>query len=314
MDYRKLIKFGENSYVISLPTKWIKENKLKKGDIVNIELDNDHINLYPCTPKKEEQKISEVIIDYDKLKTAKHLKIHLTAAYINGYDQITLSGTGLLKESNKIREVIKDFIGLETIEQTPNKVVLREFVDVKEVSFQDVIRRIDRIILSMIEDTENHLKGKNDYIAILKQKDADIFKLYNFIFRAIKYSLKQGHKNTAKLTNEEILYYWEFANFQEKIANQIKRIPRYASLRTHPKFLATYQKVIEFYKDTMKANYTKNTQLAIELIVKRKEIFEECEEISQYVSKSGQPMIEKMKNATDQIAHLSKILLKHSYN
>ena len=36
MNKRKLIKFGKNSYVISLPKEWIEENKLGKGSEINL--------------------------------------------------------------------------------------------------------------------------------------------------------------------------------------------------------------------------------------------------------------------------------------
>ena len=36
MEYRKLISFGKNSFVVSLPKSWIKQNKLIKGDLIHI--------------------------------------------------------------------------------------------------------------------------------------------------------------------------------------------------------------------------------------------------------------------------------------
>ena len=37
MDVRKLVSFGNSSFVISLPKAWIIKNGLKKGDILRIE-------------------------------------------------------------------------------------------------------------------------------------------------------------------------------------------------------------------------------------------------------------------------------------
>ncbi|MBS3134491.1 AbrB/MazE/SpoVT family DNA-binding domain-containing protein, partial [Candidatus Woesearchaeota archaeon] len=37
MEHRNLIKFGNSSFVISLPKDWIDRNKLKKGDAIFIE-------------------------------------------------------------------------------------------------------------------------------------------------------------------------------------------------------------------------------------------------------------------------------------
>lgn len=315
MDYRKLIKFGENSYVISLPSKWIKENKLKKGDLLNVEYSKEgsNLNISLHSTKKEKEIISETIIDYDKLKTQKHLKTHLTAAYINGYDQITIIGKDLSKELPKIREFAKNFIALEIIEQTNQRVILKEFVNIHDISLQEVIRRIDRVIISMVEDTEKHLKGEGNYIESLKQKDADIFKFHNIVFRTIKCFLKNPRLNEQHLNMLDILYYWELTLFLEKFADQIKRIPRYKPPKTNPKIIEAYKEIMDYYRETMKANYTKDSLAAVELINKRKQIFEKCEGLSKYLPKSSYLITEKMKNATNHITYLSKVLIKYAY-
>ena len=45
MDKRKIIAFGTNSFVISLPKIWIKNNRLNKGDVVNISLEGSDITI-----------------------------------------------------------------------------------------------------------------------------------------------------------------------------------------------------------------------------------------------------------------------------
>ena len=45
MEVRKLIQFGGNSYVISLPKKWIKLHSLEKGDPIYLDFDKDRIIL-----------------------------------------------------------------------------------------------------------------------------------------------------------------------------------------------------------------------------------------------------------------------------
>ncbi len=313
MDYRKLIKFGENSYVISLPTKWIKANKLKKGDVINIVEQDSTILISPNEIKKDKTTISEVTIDLDKLKTLKYLRTHLTAAYINGFDQITIIGSNINKETQKIRELTKNFIALEMIEQTPQRIILREFVNLQEASLQESVRRIDRIVISMAEDAENNMLGKGDYIEILKQKDTDISRMYHLIFRTIKCAQKPENRTTLKIDIGEMLYYWELTTFLERVANQIKRIPRYTPVKTNPKVIAAYKKLVEYYKETMKANYTKNINSAIDLINERKELFEEFESLSKYLPKTSQIMIEKMKNAADLTSQISKTFLRHHY-
>lgn len=314
MDYRKIIRFGTNSFVVSLPNEWVKNNRIKKGDIVAVDYENNELKI-ALHQKQEENsyKISEALIDYDKLKDFTYLKPYLTSAYINGYDQITIIGKNLAKESQKIRELIKEFIALEIIEQSSQKIILREFVNIREVSFEDAIRRMDRIILSMAEDCEKHLTKKGNYIQMLKEKDADIFKVYNLIFRSIKYAIKPENRNVLKLKPEEILYYWELTIFMEKFADQLKRMPKYIHTKAPSNMMAMYKRIIENYKAMMHAHYKKDISIAIELASKRKEMFEECEEIAKTLPKNAYISTEKMKTAIDLTSHLAKTLLKYKY-
>ena len=56
MDYRKLIAFGKNSFVISVPKQWIKQNKLNKGDLIYLDESGPNLIL----SKKERRSYVEV--------------------------------------------------------------------------------------------------------------------------------------------------------------------------------------------------------------------------------------------------------------
>ena len=43
MEFRKLIAFGKTSFVMSIPKAWVVKNNLKKGDLLSLEEDKDHL-------------------------------------------------------------------------------------------------------------------------------------------------------------------------------------------------------------------------------------------------------------------------------
>ena len=65
MDYRKLIKFGESSHVISLPASWIRKNNLKKGDHIYFEENGNNELVITAEIKKFEPEQQEITIDID---------------------------------------------------------------------------------------------------------------------------------------------------------------------------------------------------------------------------------------------------------
>jgi len=84
---RKIIKFGNSSHVISLPSSWVKENNLSKGDIVFIEKNGN--NELIILPSKDDMSYSEkerkIIISVDG-KDPETLRREITSAYINWQD------------------------------------------------------------------------------------------------------------------------------------------------------------------------------------------------------------------------------------
>src|SRR3989344_3774063 len=155
MEYRKLIKFGNSSHIISLPNSWIRKNKLKKGALIYFEENgNGEIVLTPEL-KKEENRISEITINITN-KPIQTIEREIMNGYINNYDTINLVGD--IKRCRKeIEDVLGNLIAIEIMEQTSNKIVAKNFLDLNEVSISENIRRIDLTIRSMIGDLKESL-------------------------------------------------------------------------------------------------------------------------------------------------------------
>ena len=37
MEFRKLMAFGNSSFVVSVPKAWVEKNRLKKGDVLVVD-------------------------------------------------------------------------------------------------------------------------------------------------------------------------------------------------------------------------------------------------------------------------------------
>ena len=85
MEPRKIIQFGNSSYVVTLPQEWIKKNKLEKGQYVNLSENNNYIIL--ATQPLEEEKKAEINLDDKPLKVFNR---ELISYYLKNYKYIKI--------------------------------------------------------------------------------------------------------------------------------------------------------------------------------------------------------------------------------
>ena len=99
---RRLQKIG-SSILISLPSEWVKNHNLKKGNMVLIEVNRDNsISLFPSDVSNEN--IKDVTIAYPPT-SMDSLVNQIYGAYLLGYNIIRIKGKSQISFDN--RELIK---------------------------------------------------------------------------------------------------------------------------------------------------------------------------------------------------------------
>ena len=97
METRKLIKFGKNSYVMSLPKEWVKQNKLSKGSVLYVAQEPGSISIAP-SKLLVEQKSAYIPVEN---KSIADVEMELMAYYKANYSIFTFEGKEL-SELSKI--------------------------------------------------------------------------------------------------------------------------------------------------------------------------------------------------------------------
>lgn len=281
MDIRKLISFGKTSYVISLPKDWVKRNNLQKGDMISLQEHDGGDITVSSNNKKPASESTEVIINVDK-KDANRLQREITSAYINNYNPIVLVGTELKSKAAEIKNTTKNLIALEIMQQTSDKIIARDFLNMEKVSIPSLVRKMDIIVRDMIVDCKKCFE--EDLYESIYGRDDDINRLNFLIFRAIKSALQNPDILRAyKTTTYELVTQW-FVNLHlEKIGDHIKRIARNMKIMKNkitPKNAALLLETLTFaekrYLDTIKAYYNNDTSLAYGLASTKKEALDSC--------------------------------------
>src|SRR3989344_7668893 len=224
MVFRKIIGFGGSSYVISLPKEWIKSHNLSKGDSLNVEEDGGILKRHPQDLKQSSTK-KEVIINFEG--NLRVLKSELFNSYINDYNIINIHKKDIGQYQDKIRELVNNFIAIDVIQVSEDRVIIKDYLNISDVSIYDTIRRIDRIILSMFEDIRSSLNGEIGKEEQLKLKDEDVNRLYNLVLKLLKKAMNPGDRKILNLQMEEIFYYWDLIINIEEVGDQLKRMSRY---------------------------------------------------------------------------------------
>jgi len=283
MDSRRLIKFGKNSFVISLPKDWINENKLKKGDLIFLDNETDELKLLP-NKKEYEKELKKTIIEV-KNKPIKRIKTEIVAAYLTNSHIIEIKGKLLHKQAKQIKEIVRNLSGLEIMELSSDKIIAQDLLDETDVSIKDIIRRVDMMTRSMLDDAVISLE--KDYYETLFYRDMDINRLVYMSYRVMRFAL--GDPRIAKemgVTPIDILQNWMIILHIEKLSDQTKRIARSAKkMKIKQKDLNElkdiFKKIKQEYLNAMKAFYTKDIDLAHKTIEENREIITKCNRFSE---------------------------------
>jgi len=279
MEFRKLISFGKTSYVMSLPKAWVIKNNLKKGDLIALD-ENDRGNLIVSSKKEREDILEqkEIVLDMTGKEQKKMIR-EVASAYINNYNPIIITGKDITQNTAKIRKIIGYFIALEVMEQSSERIIAKDFLNMEKIVIQNSIKKMDMITRSMMSDIKR-IKTPEDYQSI-HLRDEDVNRLMFLIFRAVKYAMDNPHVlKLYNLTNSELITRWLITTYIEKIADNTKRVANnFNELRSDKKIMQKlyplYDIVQKRYLDTMKSLYSKDVQLAFVLASTKRDVLKE---------------------------------------
>ncbi len=310
MSYRKIIGFGDSSYVVSLPKDWVVKNGLKKGDSIVVIEEEGSVRISPTIINQSNNR-KNITLEFDG--DLRKLKSQLIHYYIDSYHTINIVGKDLLPHMKEIGKIVDRLIALEIVQSGSKKVVLQDFLNIHDFSVYDTIRRMDRIVLSMTDDVKNYLLGKHlDVTNDLQSKELDITRLNNLIFKILKRSFNTGDKNILKLDYNDIFYYWEMNLFIEKIGDQLKLIPKSINPPIDENYFKLFEKAMDTYAGAMTANFAGDINAAVNVLTIKKELFEKIEDslLNLPMGIGYRRASERIKNIVDVAGNLAKVFLR----
>ncbi len=313
MEYRKLISFGNSSYVVSLPKDWLEDQGLEKGDTVYLDVNGSDITLHPQEVGSKKQKVEKTInVDGHGLEL---IKRKIDSAYVNNADTIRIQGENLAGKTQQIKEVLERLVAMEIVEQNTKSIVVKSFLNTDEVDMKSILRKTDHIVTSMFEDlkeiTQKPVIEAVEISDHITQRDDDVNKMTFLIFRALNRNISHGRSKQGVLA-QDMLGLWGFNFFLENIGDLVKRVARMVAKCEDREAMKDFgniiERIIDDYKKTMRGYYTGNKETKYEVAANRHKLFNQCENFKEeYDGKVVRRLTDKTIELIDKIYDLNRI-------
>jgi phosphate uptake regulator len=268
MDYRKLVKFGQSSFVISLPKEWIVKNKLGKGSIIYVDQKPRELRIFTEETAVEEKK--EITIETSN-KNLGQIRKEIIAAYLNNYSIMNIVGSSLKDNLQEIREIIHGLVAVEAVEQSSDRIIAEDFLDMKTQSIDSLIQRMDVTLRAMFTEFTDGITIKGS--KTLVQRDKDVNRLYFLSIKVLRYFLDNPQHDVSGVPNSRLASKWWVVTFMENIGDDIKSLGNALSKLKNTgeegkikiKFIKLIATIYEFYLKTMKFGYKNDAASAYKL-------------------------------------------------
>ena len=223
-ESRKLQKTGGSTLIVSLPKKWITENKLKAGSEVRLTEQPNSTIIIDHNQTNLRKKISVVKCNDEE---SQHLFRDLIGVYLAGGTEIKVTGNPRLtvKERKTIRKFSASVIGLEIIEEEATQAILTDMSNPGALPFRTAIKRLYKIVSAMYNDSILILEGSEDLAADVVDRDKEADKLQWFIERQFNMMLENSNlSRQLEASAFEGVVYSNVARYLERIADHACRL------------------------------------------------------------------------------------------
>lgn len=166
MEVRKIQTNAAGTFIVTIPKEWARDISLKKGDLVNVELEENDIVI---SPTKSKQISHSKPLNIEDFKDQKVLELCITASYIQGNDITEIVSKSKIGPDQKrwVRKAVDGLIGVEIAEDFADRLVLQNLIDpakfdlnqlilkfaeTSKAVFEDAIRALGRMDLSLAQD------------------------------------------------------------------------------------------------------------------------------------------------------------------
>ncbi len=169
---RKVVQQGPSTLMVSLPSKWVKENNVSKGDELDLLEEKGKLILTIDAPSSDSVSKEHAVVDFGVFN-----EYFVNYFYQKGYDEVLIR----CKDSTVAELVEKrarQLMGFEVIEKGKNFVRVKSLMKIDQQEFDTVLKKLFQITLVMgdkITDAlgQSSLEKKKEFLSevVLDEKE-----------------------------------------------------------------------------------------------------------------------------------------------
>lgn len=183
-DLRKVQQTPTGTFFVCVPRDWAKENGLKKGSLVNLDVSSDGKLL--VDPKYDVEPQPKVAT----LGVGPFLGREIVGRYLLGFDTINIEAKDRIDA--KVRNIVKStagsLAGLEIVEETSCKISLQS-ISQQPFGFlpEKILQRNHGIVAGMIRDVSTSFINSDSELAkSVVSRDTESNRLYFLLVRTLR--------------------------------------------------------------------------------------------------------------------------------
>ncbi|MFP4424632.1 MAG: AbrB/MazE/SpoVT family DNA-binding domain-containing protein [Candidatus Woesearchaeota archaeon] len=261
---RKVMQVADSTYLISLPMKWVKEHKIKKGDELDIQAEG-----YQLTIRSERATVlEEREIELKNFSIMTERTIH--ALYKKGVDLITI----LVEDPKDIeriqKSINKETVGYEIVDQSSNSCTIRSVAS-HIGEFDNLLKRIFLVQMTMGKDSLSAIEKKEfERLKQVKYLEETNNRLTTLCRRAI-------NKQEEEIQKVGPMYYIieDMENLADEYKYMFDFILEQKNLRVSNKIKEIYADVNQMMEDFYKLFYQFDEKIVVKLGNERKRLIQE---------------------------------------
>jgi phosphate uptake regulator len=281
---RKIISLGRSSLVISLPKYWVKQNQLKQGDVVSLDVQRDRsLVVFPSVKKETDYK--EIVLHVDADEKEALITRRIIGCYLSGYSRVKVVSKKIfsITQRKAIRNIAR-LLYMRIMEADSKSVYIQTLIDETGASLELAIQRMHLIALSMCRDALNSLKKQDVMLAkSVFSLDDDVDHFSFFLLRLLRdaaqnsilanqleidpldcmdyqilvYRVEHAADHSAHIANQLIM----LGGSQQKISDQLLTL-----------LFTAGTEAVKLYEKALAAFFSKNVANSVQIIEKEKEI------------------------------------------